>query len=261
MKAQRYYYLLEIQYLGYRLHGWQIQPGLKTVEGLVKKTLKFVLKETRFKILGASRTDAMVSAHQAAFELFIDHEPLENMADFLVLFNTNLPPDIRAISIKEVDAKFNIIQNPKQKEYLYLFAFGRKSHPFAAPLLATFLDHLDIDLMIEGAKLFEGTHNFRNYCTRPTEHTVLDREVSFCQIEHNTEITASFFPEKTFLLRIQGAGFLRNQIRLIMGTLVMLGRGDLSLEDIKKSLQADVNNPMSYIAPGSGLILNSVDFS
>lgn len=261
MKPQRYYYLLEIQYLGYRLHGWQIQPGLKTVEGLVKKTLKYVLEETKFKILGASRTDAMVSAHQASFELFIDHEPLENMADFLVLFNKNLPPDIRALSIKEVDAKFNIIQHPKMKEYLYLFAFGRKSHPFAAPLLATFLDHLDIDLMTKGAKLFEGTHNFRNYCTKPTENTILEREIVCCRIEPNREITASFFPEKTYLLRIQGSGFLRNQIRLLMGTLVMLGRGELSLEDIEKSLQPEVDMQMSYIAPGSGLILNSVDFS
>ena len=110
---QRFYYLIKIQYLGYRLHGWQRQPGLKTVEGLVKKTLKFVLPDIKFKILGASRTDAMVSAHEAAFELFIDHQPLENMADFLVLFNKNLPPDIRALSIKETDASFNIIQHPK----------------------------------------------------------------------------------------------------------------------------------------------------
>lgn len=261
MKAQRYYYLIEIQYLGYRLHGWQRQPGFKTVEGLVKKTLKFVLGETKFKILGASRTDAMVSSHQAAFELFVDHEPLENMADFLVIFNQNLPQDIRAMSIREVDAKFNIIQHPKQKEYLYLFAFGRKSHPFAAPLLATFLEHLDIDTMVAAAKLFEGSHNFRNYCTKPTEHTILEREIDLCQIEHNEEITASFFPEKTYLLRVQGSGFLRNQIRLIMGALVMLGRGELSLNDIENSLLGDVDMPITYIAPGSGLILKKVDFS
>ncbi len=138
MQRQRFYYLLEIQYLGYRLHGWQRQPGFKTVEGLVKKTLKFVLGETRFKVLGASRTDAMVSAHQAAFELFIDDEPLENMADFLGLFNKNLPPDIRAISIKAVDEKFNIIQHPKQKEYLYLFAFRKEKPSFCGPVARHF---------------------------------------------------------------------------------------------------------------------------
>ena len=260
MQRQRFYYLLEIQYLGYRLHGWQRQPGFKTVEGLVKKTLKFVLGETRFKVLGASRTDAMVSAHQAAFELFIDHEPLENMADFLGTFNKNLPPDIRAISIKAVDEKFNIIQHPKQKEYLYLFAFGRKSHPFAAPLLATFLEPLDIEQMINGAKLFEGKHSFHNYCTKPSEHTILEREIKTCEITPNKEITASFFPDRSYALKIRGEGFLRNQVRLMMGSLVLVGRGELSLEELEKSLLPEVTMQMNYIAPGSGLILNKIEF-
>ncbi|SOC80182.1 tRNA pseudouridine38-40 synthase [Salinimicrobium sediminis] len=260
MKQQRYYYLVKIQYLGYRLHGWQRQPGLKTVEGLVKKTLKFVLGDLRFKILGSSRTDAMVSAHESAFELFTDHEPLENLADFLVLFNKNLPPDIRALSIKEVDAGFNIIQHPKKKEYLYLFSFGRKSHPFAAPLMATFPEKLEVDLMMQGAKLFEGKHSFHNYCTKPTPHTVLQREIVLCEIVPNKEITASFFPDKSFLLRVTGSGFLRNQIRLMMGCLVQLGRGEYTIEEVQKSLDPDVKMPMTYIAPGSGLILNKVEF-
>lgn len=261
MKQQRYYYLIKIQYLGYRLHGWQKQPGLKTVEGLVKKTLKFVLGDLKFKILGSSRTDAMVSAHESAFELFTDHEPLENMADFLVLFNKNLPPDVRALSIKEVNSSFNIIQHPKQKEYLYLFAYGRKSHPFAAPLMATFLDELDIDLMMEGARIFQGKHSFHNYCTKPTEHTILEREIEKCEIKPNHEITASFFPERSFVLRVKGAGFLRNQIRLMMGGLVLLGKGELSLEEITASLDPEIKMPVSFIAPGSGLILQKVEFA
>ena len=257
---QRFYYLIKIQYLGYRLHGWQRQPGLKTVEGLIKKTLKFVLEERRFKILGSSRTDAMVSAQESAFELFIDHEPLENMADFLVLFNKNLPPDIRALSINEVDAKFNIIQHPKKKEYFYLFSFGRKSHPFAAPLMATFPENLDIELMMTGAKLFQGRHSFHNYCTKPTANTILKREIETCEILENTEITASFFPDKSYLLRVTGSGFLRNQIRLIMGCMVQLGRGEFTIDEVQKSLDPNFKMPMTYIAPGSGLILNKVDF-
>lgn len=261
MQPQRFYYLIDIQYLGFRLHGWQRQPGLKTVEGLIKKTLHYVLGERRFKILGASRTDAMVSAHQAAFELFVDHTPLENMADFLVEFNHNLPQDIRASGIKEVDAKFNIIQNPKEKEYVYLFAYGRKSHPFAAPLLATFSQTLDIDQMMAGAKMFEGFHSFHNYCTKPTRHTILEREIKSCAIEVNQEYQANFFPDRTYAFRIQGTGFLRNQVRLMMGALVLVGKGELSLTDLEKSLSPDVHKPMSYIAPGSGLILNKVIFS
>lgn len=258
---QRFYYLFKIQYLGYRLHGWQPQPNLKTVEGLIRRTLKFVLEDTRFKVLGAGRTDAMVSAQEAAFELFVDENPLENLEEFLRVFNLNLPPDIRALSIDQVDAKFNIIQDATSKEYLYLFAYGEKSHPFCASLLSTFLGPLDIELMKTGASMFQGKHNFRNYCTKPTTHTILERELDICEIVKNDFITASFFPEESFLLRVRSAGFLRNQIRLIMGALVQLGRGELSLDTIENSLQPGNRVLIEYIAPGSGLVLNTVDFN
>ena len=82
MQHIRFYYLIKVQYLGYRLHGWQKQPNFKTVEGLIKKTLKFVLPGRKIKVLGSSRTDAMVSANDAAFELFLYDEPLENLEDY-----------------------------------------------------------------------------------------------------------------------------------------------------------------------------------
>lgn len=258
--SRRYYYLLKLQYLGYRLHGWQKQPKLKTVEGLLVKTLKFVLPEQRFKILGAGRTDAKVSAQAAAFELFLEEQPLTDQAEFLELFNANLPPDIRAMSIEQVDASFNIIKDATSKEYLYLFAFGEKSHPFCAPLLSTFPGDLDIELMKKAAKMFQGTHNFRNYCTKPTTHTILEREVEVCEIVENDVISASFFPEETFLLRIRSRGFLRNQIRLMMGALVQLGRGEIRMEEFETSLDPEQEFLITYIAPGSGLILNEIDF-
>ncbi|MGB8705833.1 MAG: tRNA pseudouridine(38-40) synthase TruA, partial [Gillisia sp.] len=83
MQPERFYYLCRVQFLGYRLHGWQRQPNFKTVEGLLKKTFKFILPEKRFKILGSSRTDAMVSANNAAFELFLEKSPLEDIPSFL----------------------------------------------------------------------------------------------------------------------------------------------------------------------------------
>ena len=256
----RFYYLLKIQYLGYRLHGWQKQPKLKTVEGLIKKTLRFVLPDSSFKILASGRTDAMVSAREAAFELFLDHHPLADQQAFLRDFNLNLPPDIRAMEIREVDAKFNVIQDAKKKEYIYLFAFGEKSHPFCAPLLSTFLGPLDIELMKTGAKLFQGKHNFKNYCTKPTAHTIVERVIDLCEITENNEISASFFPEETFLLRIRSGGFLRNQIRLMMGTLVQLGRGEIGLDDIESSLQPENEVLIDFIAPGSGLMINKIEF-
>jgi len=226
----------------------------------VKKTLKFVLPGQKTKILGSSRTDAMVSANEAAFELFLYDKPLEDHTSFLEIFNKNLPPDIRALTIEEVDQYFNIIQHPKNKEYLYLFSFGDKNHPFCAPLMANFQDYLNIELMIEGARLFEGSHSFQNYCVEPSNATRLLRKISTCLLAENTLYTASFFPEKSYVLQIEGAGFLRYQIRLMMGALVRLGKGEIQLEDIKTSLLPDIARPMNYIAPASGLILNKIEF-
>lgn len=260
MFEQRYYYLVKCQYLGYRFHGWQKQPNLKTVHLMIDKTLKYILEGKRFKTLGSGRTDAMVSANESAFELFLYHE-IENVNAFLELFNYNLPQDIRALSIEPVTKEFNIIQDSKVKEYLYLFAFGNKFHPFCAPILTTILVDLDIDKMKQGATLFQGKHFFKSYCYKATDNGVYDREIDLCEIAENTEFSANFFPKTSYILRVKGKGFMRNQIRLMMGALLQVGKGELSLEDLKASLSPDNNIPIDYIAPASGLILNAIDFN
>src|SRR5690606_35282699 len=171
MRKERYYYLIRLQYLGYRYSGWQKQPGHKTVEGMLVKTLKFILPDLSFKILGAGRTDAKVSAMDMAFELFLDDGPLTGLEYFKVEFNKNLPPDIRILSIEKVSREFNIIKDSKTKEYLYLFSFGEKNHPFCAPFLANILEELDIALMIKCANLFVGTHDFSTYTSRLQPNT------------------------------------------------------------------------------------------
>lgn len=260
MNKNRFYYLIQLQFLGFRYSGWQKQPKQRTIESMLIKTLKFILPDTKFKILGSGRTDAKVSALDAKFELFIDDNPITNFEEFITLFNTNLPPDIRALAIKEVNADFNIIQNSKSKEYIYLFSFGQKNHPFCAPYLANIIPQLDIELMIEGAKLFVGTHNFKAYTARPQEKTQFIREITHCKIKENTLLTANFFPEKSYALHVKGEGFIRYQIRMMMGALILLGKGELTLDELRTSLIEGYQGQIKYVAPGSGLVLNQVDF-
>ena len=191
--------------------------------------------------------------------MFLYHE-LEDLEAFLELFNFNLPQDIRALAIEEVDAKFNIIQHSKIKEYVYLFTFGQKCHPFCAPIMTTILDDLNIDIMKQGAKLFQGTHNFKPYCYRATDNGIYVRTIDYCELVENKMFTANYFPEKSFTLIVRGKGFGRNQIRLMMGALIKLGRGEINLDFIESSLQPESNEVMDYIAPASGLILNRVIF-
>lgn len=261
MFQKRFYYLIKLQFLGYRFHGWQKQPQTKTVHLMIDRTLKHILGDQSFKTLGAGRTDAMVSANEAAFELFLNETPIDDLNEFITTFNYNLPQDIRALSIKEVDANFNIIHDSKLKEYHYVFAHGAKFHPFAAPILTTLLEPLDIELMKVGARLFEGKNNFKTYCYKPSDEGLYNRELLLCELLENNIYTANFFPEKSFILKVVGKGFGRHQIRLMMGALIKLGRGDIDLNYIKESLNANSTYVMDYIAPASGLILHKIEFN
>ena len=260
MKRIRYFYLVELQYLGFRYSGWQKQPGFKTIEGMLSKTLRFVLLNTKFKIIGSGRTDAKVSALQAACELFIEDEPLHDLKEFVKLFNENLPPDIKVIRISEVDDKFNIIQHPKEKEYIYLFSHGDKNHPFCAPFLANIVQELNIPLMQQAAKLFEGTHNFKAYTSRPRPNSQFVRTINTCILKENAVVSASFFPNQSYALHVTGSGFMRYQIRMIMGALIQLGKGELTMETLKDSLMDDSSVQLNYVAPGSGLLLHRINF-
>ena len=258
MQEERHFYLINLQYLGFRYHGWAKQPNVKTVQGMVDRTLRYVLgSEVSFKTLGSGRTDAMVSAEGAVLELFLRQSVDKDQ--LLVDLNNNLPQDIRATSIVEVDEHFNIIQSSKEKEYIYLFSFGKKYHPFAAPYMTNIQHQLDIDLMMEGAASYVGYHNFKAYSYKPTGGEIFEREVLLAEIKENTEITASFFPKVSYVFKVKGEGFMRYQIRLMMGALILLGKGEISLSQLRESLKGS-SDFEQYVAPASGLILNNISF-
>ena len=255
------HYLFIAQFLGFRYSGWQKQPGQKTVEEMLLKTLNFILPDRRFKILGAGRTDAKVSALEAAFELFLEGEQIEDIEAFIKLFNKNLPPDIKVLKIIEVNEKFNIINNCIEKEYTYFFSHGNKSHPFCAPFMTAIDDPLNIDLMKKGASLFVGQHYFKAYTTRDKRNSQFQRSVRSCEIVKNDILKANFFPDESYVLIIRANGFLRYQVRMIMAVLFQLGKNQIELKEIKASLKPDYDKILTQVAPGSGLILRSLNFS
>lgn len=255
MLRKRFFYLIQLQYLGFRYHGWQKQPNVLTVQHMMQRTCQYVLQHSDFKLLAAGRTDAKVSVNETVIELFVDNEPL-NLTDFLLILNQNLPPDIRALSIKETDKTFNIIQHPKEKEYVYLFSHGERNHPFSAPFMLNITEKIDIDLMKKAAQSMEGTHDFVNFTFKPKPETKTVTTLSCCEIVPNELYTANFFPAESFLLRSIGSGFKRNQIRLMMGALIDLGKGDMSYAYFQKVLEAKEQIKLTHIAQASGLILH-----
>lgn len=260
MGATYQYYLIRIQFLGFRYSGWQKQPNQKTVEGMLLKTLKFILPDRKLKILGSGRTDAKVSALDGAFELFLEGNPIADKEGFMTMFNLNLPPDIKVVAILNKNDRFNVIKNIELKEYVYLFSFGTKNHPFAAPFIANIQSDLDIELMNKASQLFVGEHDFSAYTVKERKGKNNIRRIKSCSISKNDILKANFFPNTSYAFRVEGKGFMRYQVRLMMGALIQLGKGELKLSDIETSLKPNCTIELSYVAPGSGLLLHKLYF-
>ena len=213
---------------------------------MIDKTFSFIFDHSDYRTLGCGRTDAKVSADDYAFELFTNEELLPDQ--LLHKLNINLPSDIRAKSVKPVDAKFNVIQSARTKEYHYYFSSGEKSHPYNAPFIRDFGKQLDMEKMQEAVKLFVGTHNFKRYAAKPSPDTVFEREILSAVIEPNTKFTGKFAPQNAFVFKVKAKGFMRYQVRLMMGALVEVGRGVWSPDDLAHSL-VDFNGTHNSYSP------------
>ena len=263
MSKKYHTYLVEVQYLGFRYHGWQKQgdSSVKTVQRIIERCLKFVLgAEVKFKTLGSSRTDSGVSALGSYFEIFSD--TIIEIETLVERFNQVAPDDVRFLSAKEVGEDFNVIQAPKEKEYQYLFAHGEKMHPFCAPYMTHVKGELDIELMKEALKCFVGLHNFYNYAYKVSEESTFERTVDEMTLELNTLYTANFFPKESFIIKVKGKGFLRYQVRKMVGALLNIGRGEMTIETLKQTLLGkEYYDQHISPAPANGLILGRVEYS
>ncbi len=258
MANWKYFYLIHIEFLGFRYHGWQKQANHKSVHGMLDKTLDFIFGHSDYRTLGCGRTDAKVSADDYALELFTHREELPEQ--LLKNLNSNLPSDIRAKSVQPVHADFNIIHSVRAKEYHYYFSSGEKSHPYNAPFIRDFGKQLNMEKMEEAVKCFEGIHNFKRYASKPALNTKLEREIFSAAIETNTKFIGQFFPKNAFVFKVKAKGFMRYQVRLMMGALVEVGRETWSVNDLHKSLKEYNGAQIKHIAPSSGLVLHKVEF-
>lgn len=253
MKKQSY--ILHLQYLGFRYSGWQKQPAVKTIQLMLDKTIATVLGHNNFKTLAAGRTDAKVSATKSLCEVFFNDSI--SPGEFKQKLNTNLPPDIKVIECTISQENVNIIQDIEQKTYCYFFSYGEKFHPFCAPYMTYIEEPLDIELMQEAASHYIGEHNFINFCYKsescPSKN--FQRTILSSEIKNNDLMSASFFPKSSYYFKVQGTGFMRYQVRMMVGLLFKLGRNKISLSQFQTIIAGDKLAEQNYIAPASGLIL------
>lgn len=239
---------LVVAYDGTAYSGWQVQPGVKTIEGELNRCLSELLGE-EIQVIGASRTDSGVHAlcNVAVFDTGA-RIPGEKVSYAL---NQRLPEDIRIRESSEVDSDFHPRHCNSKKTYEYRIL----NAPFAIPTrrLYTHFTYvpLDVELMQKGADYLIGEHDFKSFCSTAAVVETTVRTITDIQIEKaGNEIS----------IRVCGTGFLYNMVRIIAGTLMEIGRGSYPPEHMKEILEAKDRQAAGPTAPACGLTLVKHEF-
>ncbi len=240
--------VLLLEYDGTDYAGWQRQRSLPTIQGTLENVLSQILNE-RVVLRGSSRTDAGVHAlgQVAAFETknTIPLETLQRAANAL------LPSSIVIADACEVEAPFSPLRDAIRKTYVYCYYNGFKPSPFISRYVWAPGVELDCKVMKQAAALWKGRRDFRMFMNSGSRVKTTVRTVERIEV-HAVD-------EMIFFL-VTADGFLKQMVRNMAGTLVMLLRGKVELEHIRAMQPPDPKRGFRYTAPAKGLCLLHIEF-
>ena len=239
---------LDICYDGTRYRGWQRLPGKDdTIQGKLEMALSRILGEP-IEISGSGRTDAGVHA-QGQVANFHCHSAMPCEA-LLSQLRQYLPEDIGILGCKEVSQRFHARLNAREKTYLYRLWNSEMPCVFQRRYMAVMPEKLDMAAMERAAKLLEGEHDFSAFCGNPQFKKSTVRTVYSVQIQKDGDELRLLFT---------GNGFLHHQVRILVGTLVEVGRGQRSVDSIP-ALFGGKRSEAGFLAPAQGLCLMEVSY-
>ncbi len=249
-----------VQYKGTNYNGWQIQNGQngRTIQGDINQALKEITKAENIKTIGSGRTDARVHALGQVVKIEI---PLSIASESLKkALNAHLSKDIRILNIVEAEEKFHPIYDASWKEYIYCFSMDETIAPFDKDLVAHYPYHLNLDVMKKGCQLFLGEHDFCNFYCMGTEVKSTIRKIFEFSLERVSERNFWNSPStEYYIFKIKGSGFLKQMVRLIVGSLFNLGRGHIGESEILAALSGPyVSKKVGFVADPEGLYLSKV---
>jgi tRNA pseudouridine38-40 synthase len=235
---------IEVAYDGGPYHGWQVQPDLPTIQGVLEQAVSEI-DGKRVHVAGSGRTDAGVHAlaQVAAFSLE-NPIPLVNLRRAL---NRLLPPTIRILSAEEVHTHFHPRFDAKAKTYEYRILREEVCSPFEWLWVHHYPYPLIEDRMIQLAAAFKGEHDFTAFAATDDRD---EEGHSKVRTIYQSEVTAE---QGRLLYRVRGSGFLKHMVRNLVGTLVEAGKGNI--EDL--SVLPAKSGPT---APAKGLFLIGVEY-
>jgi tRNA pseudouridine38-40 synthase len=246
-----------IQFDGHEYLGWQIQKDMgPTIQEVFNNALKKVYKEN-LKTIGSGRTDTGVHSlqHHVSFKPPFDI-PLDRITKAL---NTHLPDSVRAISCKTVDDSFRPTNDALGKEYHYFFSNLETQPPMIRNYMTNITYNLDFEEMKNACKLFIGKHDFNTFHCVGSDPSSTIRTISKCEILIAPEAMSGAVPVH-YVIKVAGNGFLKQMVRLIVGSIWAVGRGKLELSEISKALSEGPKKHLSPVAPPEGLFKFSVEY-
>ncbi len=241
-------YFIFLSFRGTAYHGWQIQPGRQTVQGLLSEALSTILRSS-VSLTGAGRTDAGVHASFFCAHFDISSETLDQDARLLYRLNSFLPNDIAISRIARVTDEAHSRFDALTRTYRYTIATIKD--PFSEETSWLYTGHLDLELMNEAASLLTGVSNFRSFCRLHGSN-----KTDICRVSR-----AQWHEEYGKLIfTITADRFLRNMVRAITGTLVAAGSGRITLNDFRTIIAGRDRALAGQSAPAAGLSLTAIDY-
>lgn len=239
-------YKLKISYDGTRYFGWERQPEKETIQGKIENVLSRMCN-TEVEITGAGRTDAGVHAKAMIANVHMETDKSDD--EILEYMNQYLPDDIAITSVTKASERFHARYNAKGKTYCYTI-FNGKVKPVFNRKYYTYIDtKLDVDAMREATNFLIGEHDFKSFCGNPKMKKSTVREIKSIDIKTSKGYIYIYFT---------GTGFLQYMVRILVGTLLMVGRGEMSPKQIEEILEAKDRTKAGQTAPAKGLCLEKV---
>ncbi|MBV7508840.1 tRNA pseudouridine(38-40) synthase TruA [Bacillus sp. sid0103] len=233
-----------ISYDGSGFSGYQVQPNKRTVQSVLESVLTKMHKGEAVKVFASGRTDAGVHAKGQVIHFDSPLQiPEEKWGRAL---NSLLPEDISVLSVVLEDDSFHARFDAKGKEYRYVLHLSSKRDPFQRNFAYQYPYVLNLNAMERASKFFLGTHDFTSFCAAKTE--VEDKVRTIKAIDFTRE-------NQRLTIRFVGNGFLYNMVRILVGTLLEVGSGERSPEDIPIILAHKDRTLSGKTAPGHGLYL------
>lgn len=237
---------LTIEYDGTSYGGWQKQKNNRTIQQCIEEAIKLLTGE-EVELIGSSRTDAGVHA-KGMVANFITNSKIP--ADkFREAINTKLPDDIGIIKSEEVDKNFHSRYDSKGKTYCYTLVNRYEKVCLGRSYVYQVRDELNYNLMKDAAKYFLGKHDFKAFKTNGSSVKTSVRTISGLELVLKGDVLKIF---------ISADGFLYNMVRIIVGTLIEVGKGKIKPEDIESIIRNGDRSKAGPCVPPNGLVLEKV---